>query len=128
MDKKSISTASKLFAKAKKENDISKKTDGIKKAAELFRKGGDFRLALDCGREILSVLKHGGDPFEIAWIYRNMALDCYHMNDYDGAILYSKKAVENFSKANAFYAIKWCYNDIAMIYEERGDIIAAIKY
>ncbi len=123
-----LSKAKKILKDAEKEKNYGNAVDKYREAAKLFRDMKYFEKSMNCENDIIERAEKENNDFDIAWAQRGISLDLYELEKYDDAIKNAKMASENFSKTNSFYAVKWCYNDIAMMFEAKKDIVSALEY
>ncbi|MBN2102135.1 MAG: tetratricopeptide repeat protein [Candidatus Aenigmarchaeota archaeon] len=123
-----LSRANKILKEAEKEKNYGKAVDKYREAAGFFRDVKNFEKSTKCEKNIIERAEKEGREFDIAWAHRGIALDLYELGEYDEAVKNAKTAAKNFGSANSFYAVKWCYNDIAMIFESKKDIVSALEY
>ncbi len=76
--------------------------------------------------EALQKAKEDGDPVLIGNSYSSLALAYYYMENYDFAIKYDKKALEEFKKAENKQKQIDAFFDLAMDYNRTGEMKLAI--
>ncbi len=123
-----LTRAARMVKDGDKEKDYKKAIDKFKEATRIFREMRDFEKSMDCENKIIALAEKEENAFDTAWAYRGISQDLYELGRYDVAIQNAKKSAENFNKENAFYAIKWCYNDLATMFEAKGDKVSAVEY
>jgi tetratricopeptide (TPR) repeat protein len=81
----------------------------------------DYQPALYYNRQAYELAKVENDSINQAFGLYGLGNTYLEMNKSDSSVYYYKQALPIFEKANDIYRLQYIYDDLALIYEQKGD-------
>ena len=114
-------------ALAEELNNMRLKAKGLESLARVNMRLGNTLESINEGKEGISLAENIGDSVSLFGLFSNIAYAYHTLTNYDSAMVFYLKGAE-YCETNPIYSCAQLYNNMAITYQDQGELEKAEQY